>query len=219
MQAPAVRIRGRCDTSTNFDCNQFHLTPCCLWPPAPREEAGSRPPAVRFARPRRRSATADGLYPQGNSRNISLVFACERSVRPGAGHAHRNAVRRPGSGRCAWPDGCREDHLDDRRRTCRHPQPRRQPAPLLGDAPDRARLGTMPSRPARPGFAASCAGPFLAVEREHAAATARPALRKRLHLAGPGHRVPQRDRADAVSRRRQPGLTGPGGDAYLALPG
>jgi hypothetical protein len=27
--APAVRIRGRCDTDTNFDCNQLHLTPSC----------------------------------------------------------------------------------------------------------------------------------------------------------------------------------------------
>jgi hypothetical protein len=27
MQAPAVRIRRRCDTSTKFDYNRFHLTP------------------------------------------------------------------------------------------------------------------------------------------------------------------------------------------------
>jgi hypothetical protein len=27
MQAPAVRIRRRCDTSTRFDYNRSHLTP------------------------------------------------------------------------------------------------------------------------------------------------------------------------------------------------
>jgi len=27
MQVPAVRIRRRCDTSTNFDYNRSHLTP------------------------------------------------------------------------------------------------------------------------------------------------------------------------------------------------
>jgi hypothetical protein len=37
MQAPAVRIRRRCDTSANFDYNQFHLTPSPARPPCRRK--------------------------------------------------------------------------------------------------------------------------------------------------------------------------------------
>jgi hypothetical protein len=168
MQAPAVRIRGRCDTSTNLDCNRFHLTPCPARPPASRtrSRSGAAPGWTASSEGQRAGSGTPPArpYPQGHSRNVSLVLACRRRVGVGAGDAHRNAVRRPDSGRCAWPDGCREDHLDDRRHAWPRPQPTGQPAPLLGAAPNRTRLGTVPSRPARRWFAASRTGPLVAVD-------------------------------------------------------
>jgi hypothetical protein len=108
MQAPAVRIRRRCDTSTRFDYNRSHLTPS---------------PAL----PLLLTPTASVTLQSGRVMNRCAASAA------GVAATTVNVPHIPGRTR---PDGSGEDHADDRRHVRRRVRPGDQRAPLQRDHSD-----------------------------------------------------------------------------------